>query len=71
MVMEDTSDHCLLMSDFRAQKIANKESPMKRRNFSKVNMNELKSSLSDIGRSEVTNESDLNSERKTKSSLPI
>ena len=60
VVMEDTSDHCILMSDFRAQKIPNKESPMKRRNFSKVSMNELISSLSDIDWSEVTNENDSN-----------
>ena len=33
---------------------------MKRRNFSQVNMNELKSSLSDIDWSEFTNENDPN-----------
>ena len=60
VVMGDTSDHCILMSDFRVQKIVNKENTMKRRNFSKVNMNELKSSLSDIDWSEVTNENDSN-----------
>ena len=60
VVMEDTSDHCILMSDFKAQKIVNKENHMKRRNFSQVNMNELKSNLSDVGWSEVINENDPN-----------
>jgi len=48
------------MSDLRAQKIANKENPVKRRNFSNVIMNELKSNLSDIDWSEVNNENDPN-----------
>ena len=60
VVMEDTSDHCILMSDFKAQKIVNKENHLKRRNFSQVNMNELKSNLSDVGWSEVINENDPN-----------
>ena len=61
MVMEDTSYHCILMSDFKAQKIVNKEFPMKRRNFSQVNMNELKSNLSAVDWIEVINENDPNS----------
>ena len=51
------------MSDFGAQKIANKQNPMKRRYFSQVNMNELKSSLSNIDWIEVTSEIDPNTSR--------
>ena len=59
MVMGDTSDHCILMSDFKAQKKVNKENHM-RRNFSQVNMTEQKSHFSDVDWSEVTNKYDPN-----------
>ena len=58
--MEDTSDHCILMSFFTVQKIVNKENPMKRTNFSQVNINELKSNLNNTDWPDFTNENDPN-----------
>ena len=60
VIMDESSDHCMIMSDYKIQKTLIREIITRKRNLSLKNIHNLKVALGDVDWSEVLEERDPN-----------